>query len=69
MGHQHVTQEGQMKDLRDDVTYVRTRLDLVREDVASIKVNLAGFIGKVMGASAAVSILTATIVSIIIAII
>lgn len=49
--------------VREDLKYVRKRLDSLYKDVGGIKVKLSGFMGRAIGVAATVSVLTTAIVA------
>ena len=53
--------------IREDLKYVRKRVDSLYKDVGGIKVKLSGFMGKAAGMAATIALLTTGLVAIVMA--
>lgn len=54
-GHREVTDKDILELVREDIKYVRGRVDDIQEELTEVKVKLSGFMGKAAGISAAVA--------------
>jgi hypothetical protein len=54
-GYLEVVDHDLLELMRDDIIYVRGRVDGLHEDMTKVKVRLSGFMGKAAGISAAIA--------------